>query len=394
MYVQTPKRPVLPTTPSTYGKRTSLPPLASILSVPKNAFSRSKLPSIDTFNIETSLPTPANNNNNNFLSPLIGRTAVLGTPLKPTEQSNIVNTQRDIKNPSPRTARRASGENLSKDYAFISHSPATFPTQEPSIDNAPLARRKRRRTSPNELAILNKEFELGSTPNKSRRLEISNKLSMTEKAVQIWFQNKRQSLRKQSNSEKEVTELPPTPPVSTSHLISSTPTKPALSKSHSFMTSPSITASSPIKHRSNSIPNLNKFQQPFVTPVTNKTTMFKNMSTPNSSFIPEDINSSFDAANSSTLVLSETKKKQPESLNSNVTSTMTFKLAPSLTSTSRFENKLQNADKENLDTKSKMSNILNSSTPSKKRMPLSEINTNKRESCVENLLSLKSGNWN
>ncbi|CCG25149.1 Yox1 homeodomain-containing transcriptional repressor [Candida orthopsilosis Co 90-125] len=95
-------------------------------------------------------------------------------------------------------------------YAFISHSPATFPSQEPDIDNAPLARRKRRRTSPHELNILNKEFELGSTPNKARRVEIAKVVHMTEKAVQIWFQNKRQALRKQSNVEKEILELPPT----------------------------------------------------------------------------------------------------------------------------------------------------------------------------------------
>jgi len=93
-------------------------------------------------------------------------------------------------------------------YAFISHSPATFPSQEPDIDNAPLARRKRRRTSPHELNILNKEFKLGSTPNKARRVEIAKVVHMTEKAVQIWFQNKRQALRKQSNVEKEVLELP------------------------------------------------------------------------------------------------------------------------------------------------------------------------------------------
>lgn len=98
-----------------------------------------------------------------------------------------------------------------RDFAFISYSPATFPSQEPAIDNASLARRKRRRTSPNELAILNHEFCSGSTPGKSKRLEISKKVNMTEKAVQIWFQNKRQSVRRLRACEKDVMELPPTP---------------------------------------------------------------------------------------------------------------------------------------------------------------------------------------
>ncbi|CCH46894.1 Homeobox protein aristaless-like 4 [Wickerhamomyces ciferrii] len=96
-----------------------------------------------------------------------------------------------------------------KSYAFISHSPSTFPLQEPSIDNHQLARRKRRRTSPLELSILQDEFEKGSTPNKARRLEIAKNVNMTEKAIQIWFQNRRQTLRRQSNFEKEIHHIEP-----------------------------------------------------------------------------------------------------------------------------------------------------------------------------------------
>lgn len=90
--------------------------------------------------------------------------------------------------------RKASAED--KGFAFISHSQETFLSNEPDIDNARLARRKRRRTSPNELAILKNEFKLCSTPNKEKRIEIANRVDMTEKAVQIWFQNRRQALRK------------------------------------------------------------------------------------------------------------------------------------------------------------------------------------------------------
>lgn len=98
-----------------------------------------------------------------------------------------------------------------RSFAFISHSPSTFPSQEPSIDNAQLARRKRRRTSPGELAVLLAEFQLGQTPNRAKRIEIASKVNMTEKAVQIWFQNRRQTLRRQSNTQREVhhLELPP-----------------------------------------------------------------------------------------------------------------------------------------------------------------------------------------
>lgn len=89
--------------------------------------------------------------------------------------------------------------NQDKIFAFISHSPQTFPLQEPFIDNAQLARRKRRRTTRHELSILQNEFELGPTPSRLRRQEIAAKVKMDEKAVQIWFQNKRQSLKRTKN---------------------------------------------------------------------------------------------------------------------------------------------------------------------------------------------------
>jgi hypothetical protein len=91
---------------------------------------------------------------------------------------------------------RSSTSNAASSFAFISHSQQTFLSNEPDIDNARLARRKRRRTSPLELSILQDEFLKGITPNKKRREEIASRVDMTEKAVQIWFQNRRQALRK------------------------------------------------------------------------------------------------------------------------------------------------------------------------------------------------------
>ncbi|CCH61350.1 hypothetical protein TBLA_0E02960 [Henningerozyma blattae CBS 6284] len=81
-------------------------------------------------------------------------------------------------------------------FAFITHSQETFPKREPKIDNAPLARRKRRRTSTHELNILQNEFQICPTPTKNRRCELAQVCNMSEKAVQIWFQNKRQSVKR------------------------------------------------------------------------------------------------------------------------------------------------------------------------------------------------------
>ncbi|RCK65579.1 Homeobox protein YOX1 [Candida viswanathii] len=356
MHLQTPikRSPLLPT-PSTTKTTTTLPPLSTIMQTahsshykdhPLSASTpyKSALPPIDTLqSLLNYVPTPPESlHHKRSYDDAIADTSIL--ELRKASKSNSSSSSSLVSIGSD------------KAYAFISHSPSTFPLQEPSIDNAPLARRKRRRTSPHELNILNKEFALGTTPNKSRRLEIAAKVSMTEKAVQIWFQNKRQSIRKQLNLEKEITVLPPTPvhqqapaslpavaapvqpqqpqpPVlthtlSTPLIISSTPTKPLINKSLSFMES-----STPLK------------PTPLPQPRSYLIPVFKNMSTPLPSKIntlpstattsPATLPATYDESNVSiddsmmknTLV--QTNKKQPQSLNGENTSTMTFKLMPS-----------------------------------------------------------------
>lgn len=387
-----------------------------------------------------------------------------------------------------------SAPNDSKAYAFISHSPATFPLQEPAIDNAPLARRKRRRTSPNELSILNREFEIGQTPNKMRRIEIAEKLSMSEKAVQIWFQNKRQSYRKQQNNEKEVSELPSTP----IGIRSSTPVKATINSSH-FQPPASPCTSTPVpksvipldpntsveanstfdglEHSRNAengsrskvdtssifavskthlAPLVISHHHSMASPsVENDRVTFRSKSA-NLALIrhtetPKAPSSSMDKtlfrspsqnftlssagdSKSSVLVLSKTRKKQPQQLNSNSSSTMTFKLAPpkgsssngnasSSTITARLNSARSSTDDHPIDSAKANSNKENHSQTDKKssvngstfkvseskvvnnatkesRFPLAPLNTNtstpkvKTENeGVESLLSLRSGSW-
>lgn len=386
-----------------------------------------------------------------------------------------------------------SATNDSKAYAFISHSPATFPLQEPAIDNAPLARRKRRRTSPNELSILNREFEIGQTPNKMRRIEIAEKLSMSEKAVQIWFQNKRQSYRKQQNNEKEISELPSTP----IGIRSSTPVKAAINSSQLQPPASPCTSTPVPKSNIPLDPNAsveanstfdglehlrnvendsrNKVDTPSIFAVSkthlaplmishphsmaspsveNDKVTFRSKSanlalirhteapkgpssdmnktlfrSPSQNFILSSANSS----KSSVLVLNETRKKQPQQLNSNSSSTMTFKLAPpkgssngnaiTNTITARLNSARSSTDVHTIDSTKANSNkenhtqfdlnpsvskstfkvneskVTNNAT-NESRLPLAPLNTNtsttkvKTENeGVESLLSLRSGSW-
>lgn len=51
--------------------------------------------------------------------------------------------------------------------------------------------KKRQRATPQQLSVLRNEFIINSTPNAKTREEIGQKIDMTERSVQIWFQNKR-----------------------------------------------------------------------------------------------------------------------------------------------------------------------------------------------------------
>ncbi|KAJ5988848.1 Homeodomain [Penicillium waksmanii] len=84
-------------------------------------------------------------------------------------------------------------------YAFLVHSQKTL-TQNlpPRVDNKLLARQKRRRTSPEDHAILETEYQRNPKPDKVARTEIVNRVSLGEKEVQIWFQNRRQNDRRKS----------------------------------------------------------------------------------------------------------------------------------------------------------------------------------------------------
>ncbi|EMC99007.1 hypothetical protein BAUCODRAFT_120297 [Baudoinia panamericana UAMH 10762] len=57
---------------------------------------------------------------------------------------------------------------------------------------------KRKRTSPDDQATLEAAYQLDSKPDKTARLELVKQVALSEKEVQIWFQNRRQSSRRRS----------------------------------------------------------------------------------------------------------------------------------------------------------------------------------------------------
>ncbi|CRG91830.1 hypothetical protein PISL3812_08884 [Talaromyces islandicus] len=98
---------------------------------------------------------------------------------------------------SPPQAYASEPANLN--YAFLVHSQKTL-TQNlpPRVDNKLLARQKRRRTSPEDHAVLEAEYKKNPKPDKAARASIVSRVALGEKEVQIWFQNRRQNDRRKS----------------------------------------------------------------------------------------------------------------------------------------------------------------------------------------------------
>ncbi|ORX90523.1 Homeodomain-like protein, partial [Basidiobolus meristosporus CBS 931.73] len=54
----------------------------------------------------------------------------------------------------------------------------------------------RRRTNKQEQAILESSFKINQRPDIATRESLAKELGMSTRAIQIWFQNKRQTLKK------------------------------------------------------------------------------------------------------------------------------------------------------------------------------------------------------
>ncbi|KAL8683205.1 MAG: hypothetical protein Q9186_000817 [Xanthomendoza sp. 1 TL-2023] len=61
-----------------------------------------------------------------------------------------------------------------------------------------MARQKRRRTSPEDQVILEAAYKSNPKPDKSERVELLKKVTLGEKELSIWFQNRRQVSRRRS----------------------------------------------------------------------------------------------------------------------------------------------------------------------------------------------------
>ncbi|KAI0636183.1 hypothetical protein C8Q77DRAFT_1155895 [Trametes polyzona] len=74
-------------------------------------------------------------------------------------------------------------------------------------------RRKRSRTTPEQLAKLEEYFAADQSPTSSRRREIARELGLDERQTQIWFQNRRAKVKLQAKMRARAVEILEPPPL-------------------------------------------------------------------------------------------------------------------------------------------------------------------------------------
>jgi len=72
-------------------------------------------------------------------------------------------------------------------------------------------KKKRQRTSPDQLAILEQIFQTDKMPSQQTRVQLADQLGMTSRRVQIWFQNKRAKVKRGSGKSDGFQQPPMSP---------------------------------------------------------------------------------------------------------------------------------------------------------------------------------------
>ncbi|TQV97257.1 homeobox transcription factor [Cordyceps javanica] len=87
------------------------------------------------------------------------------------------------------------------DYPLLSQDTTPAAAAEPLDDEPAMEKHpkgKRKRTAAKDKMILEEAYKANPKPDKQARLDIVNRVSLNEKEVQIWFQNRRQNDRRKS----------------------------------------------------------------------------------------------------------------------------------------------------------------------------------------------------
>jgi len=108
-------------------------------------------------------------------------------------------------------------------------------------------KKKRQRTSPDQLAILEQIFQTDKMPSPQTRVQLADQLGMSSRRVQIWFQNKRAKVKRglgkssdgvQQTPDSPTLDIDPTTSLSSSSSCLSEPSSPVPDSSFTPSSSP------------------------------------------------------------------------------------------------------------------------------------------------------------
>ncbi|KAI4231628.1 MAG: hypothetical protein LQ349_005485 [Xanthoria aureola] len=122
------------------------------------------------------------------------------------------------------------------------------PTSSQPANSQSQARAKRRRTSPEDQLILEAAFQQNSKPDKAERTELLSKVSLGEKELSIWFQNRRQVSRRRSRPLTSDDVRTQQPPSSSSFSLEASSQDVILSQGSTPETSQDISETLPGRH--------------------------------------------------------------------------------------------------------------------------------------------------
>ncbi|KAJ3271652.1 hypothetical protein HK104_004652 [Borealophlyctis nickersoniae] len=104
------------------------------------------------------------------------------------QQQSLLQNQTGSKNP------------FFKKLNWVNAAPQHFSPDDASI----IGKKRRRRTTQEELDVLEAHFKENPLPNSQQREKLAKDTGMTPRAVQVWFQNRRQSLKKKAAVQDEI----------------------------------------------------------------------------------------------------------------------------------------------------------------------------------------------
>jgi len=129
-----------------------------------------------------------------------------------------------------------------------------LPVESPHDVDEGHNKKKRQRTSPEQLAILEQIFQTDKMPNQQTRVQLADQLGMSSRRVQIWFQNKRAKVKRSQTKEEPALESPGSQGVnrrdsmaSSSSDLGSEPPSPTLDTPSSPLDSPTIDDDEPFE---------------------------------------------------------------------------------------------------------------------------------------------------